>query len=160
MEWALNRLWLEQGEIFSDWQFYRFPPCRQGKYFWNPVLTTAAPVTCTRLFLGQKYRLSCVSRKLRFFRCGSRTLFFPMTYMARKPVTNLNAFQKSGEVFNDLWLHTTVPLLKNYVNHDTENNSESHANQESEFRVNCQNFTRCFNCLSVSNMSRIWYSNK
>ena len=115
MEWALNRLWLEQGEILSDWQFFRFPPCRQGKYFWNPVLSTAAVATCTRLFLGQKYRLSCVSRKLSFFRCGSRTLFFPMTYRARKPVTNLNAFQKSGEVFNDLWLHTTAPLLNNEV---------------------------------------------
>ena len=40
-----------------------------------------------------------------------------------------------------------------------ENNSESHANQESEFRVNCQNFMRCFNCLNTSSMSRIWYSN-
>ena len=115
MEWALNRLWLEQGEIFCDRQFYRFPPCRQGKYFWNPVLSTAAVATCTRLFLGQKYRLSCVSRKLCFFRCGSRTLFFSMTYRTRKPVTNLNAFQKSGEVFNDLWLHTTAPLLNNEV---------------------------------------------
>ena len=115
MEWPLNRCWLEQGEIFCDTQFYKFPPCRQGKCFRNPVRTMAAPVVRTLLFLGQKYRLSCVSRKLRFFRCGSRTLFFPMTYMARKPVTNLNAFQKSGEVFNDLWLHTTAPLLNNEV---------------------------------------------
>ena len=115
MEWALNRLWLEQGEIFSDWQFYRFPPCRQGKCFRSLVRTMAAPVGCTLLFHGQKWCTWYVSRKLRFFHCFSRTLFFRMTYMARKPVTNLNAFQKSGEVFNDLWLHTTAPLLNNEV---------------------------------------------
>ena len=31
-----------------------------------------------------------------------------------------------------------------------ENNSESHANEESEFRVRFQNITSCFNCLSMS----------
>ena len=75
----------------------------------------AAPVARTLLFLGQKCCTWTVSRKLSFFHFNSRTLFFRMTYMARKPATNLNAFQKSGEVFNDLWLHTTAPLLNNDV---------------------------------------------
>ena len=75
----------------------------------------AAPVGCTLLFHGQKCCTWYVSRKLRFSHYISRTLFFRMTYMPRKPVTNLNAFQKSGEVFNDLWLHTTAPLLNNDV---------------------------------------------
>ena len=75
----------------------------------------AAPVGCTLLFHGQKCCTWYVSRKLRFPHYISRTLFFRMTYMPRKPVTNLNAFQKSGEVFNDLWFHTTAPLLNNDV---------------------------------------------
>ena len=115
MKWTLDRLWLEQGKIFYDSKFYRFPPCRQGKQIWNPVRTVAVCVTYTLLFLGQKWCTSYVSRKLTFFHEDSRTLFFRKTYMARKPVTNLNAFQKSGEVFNDLWLHTTAPLLNNEV---------------------------------------------
>ena len=115
MKWTLNRLWLEQGEIFCDRQFYKFPPCRQGTFFRNPVRTMAARVTRALLFLGQKYCTSSVSRKLRFYHFNSPTLFFRMTYMARKPVTNLNTFQKSGEVFNDLWLHTTAPLLNNEI---------------------------------------------
>ena len=43
-----------------------------------------------------------------------------MTYTARNPVTNLNTFLKSGEVFNELWLSTTVSLLKNLINHGIE----------------------------------------
>ena len=36
--------------------------------------------------------------------------------MPWNPVTNLNAFQKSDEVSHELWLKTTVPLLKIVVN--------------------------------------------
>ena len=115
MESPLNRCWLEQGEIFCERQFSRFPPCRQGKCFRNFVRTMAGPFIRTLLFLGQKCCTWTVSRKLSFFHFNSQTLFFRMTYMARKPATNLNAFQKSGEVFNDLWLHTTAPLLNNEV---------------------------------------------
>ena len=32
----------------------------------------------------------------------------------------MNAFPKSDEVFNDLWLRATASLLKNQTNHNTE----------------------------------------
>ena len=116
MKWTFDRLWLEQGEIFCERLFSRFPPCRQGKCFRNFVRTMAGPFIRTLLFLGQKCCTWTVSRKLSFFHFNSRALFFRITYMARKPATNLNASQKSAEVFNDLWLQTTASLLKNYVN--------------------------------------------
>ena len=41
-----------------------------------------------------------------------------------------------------------------------KNNSESHASQDSEFRVMFQNFTRYFNSLSMSNIPSVWCSNQ
>ena len=70
--------------------------------------------------LPPSWRAWRVSSKLVFFfHWDSRTRFFRLTYMMRTLFTNLNAFLKRGEVVNELWLNTTVSLLKTSTNHDT-----------------------------------------
>ena len=104
----MKRFWNEKFSYSS--------PCRQGKIYYNSVLAESLLVRWTHLLLGRKFWIHTTSRGLRFFLLYSRTHFFLMTHTLRKPVSNLNTFLISGEVFSDLWLQAPGSLLKNHPN--------------------------------------------
>ena len=107
---------LAQVKRYCDEKFSYSSPCRQGKIYWNFVLAEPLLVTRTHLLLGEKFWIYTTSRELRFCVLNSRTHFFLMTHTLRKPVSNLNTFLISGEVFSDLWLQATGSLLKKHPN--------------------------------------------
>ena len=107
---------LAQVKSSANEKFSYSSPCRQGKIYYNSVLAESLLVRWTHLLLGRKFWIHTTSRGLRFFLLYSRTHFFLMTHTLRKPVSNLNTFLISGEVFSDLWLQATGSLLKNHPN--------------------------------------------
>ena len=107
---------LAQAKIFWNEKFSYSSPCRQGENIIKSVLAEHLLVTRTHLLLGQKFWIHPTSRGLRFCLLYSRTLFSLMTHTLRKPVSNLNSFPISGEVFSDLRLQATGSLVKNHLN--------------------------------------------